>query len=170
MLETNNWFVVYTRPRWEKKVSALLTEKGIENYCPLTKVTRQWSDRKKTIEEPLFKGYVFVFVSEKMKWSVRDVSGVLNYVHWLGKPAIVQESEIESIRKFLKEFNEVQVESIPEVNSNVVVRQGVMMNYKGVVLEVLNKRVRVLINSLGLMITATFDIVDIEEIKTNSNL
>lgn len=143
----------------------MLTEKGFENYCPLNKVVRQWSDRKKTIEEPLFKGYVFVHVSEKMKWQVKDVPGVLNYVYWLGKPAIVQPSEIESIKKFLKEFNDVQVESVPQVNSNVVVTQGVMMNYKGIVLEVLHKRVRVLINSLGIMITATFDMADIEEIK-----
>src|SRR5690606_24955857 len=101
----------------------------------------------------------------KIKWQVKDVPGVLNYVYWLGKPAIVQPSEIESIKKFLKEFNDVQVESVPQVNSNVVVTQGVMMNYKGIVLEVLHKRVRVLINSVVITITASFDMAEIEEIK-----
>ncbi|HMJ47328.1 MAG TPA: transcription termination/antitermination NusG family protein, partial [Ferruginibacter sp.] len=53
------WYVVYTRPRWEKKVAATLDERGVENYCPLNRVNRQWSDRKKVVLEPLFKGYVF---------------------------------------------------------------------------------------------------------------
>jgi transcription antitermination factor NusG len=57
---TPKWYAVYTRPRWEKKVAALLLHKGIESYCPLNKVRRRWSDRTKTIEEPLFKSYVFV--------------------------------------------------------------------------------------------------------------
>jgi hypothetical protein len=49
-----NWFAVYTKPRWEKKVAKILTTKGIENYCPLNKVQRQWSDRKKTILDHFF--------------------------------------------------------------------------------------------------------------------
>jgi hypothetical protein len=48
------WYAVYTRPRWEKKVAEILTDKKIENYCPLNKVVRQWSDRKKIVHEPLF--------------------------------------------------------------------------------------------------------------------
>ena len=65
------WFVVYTIPRWEKKVALLLQQKGIEHYCPLNKVTRQWSDRRKIVVEPLFKGYVFVKVSEALKWEIK---------------------------------------------------------------------------------------------------
>ena len=57
-----HWFAVYTKPRWEKKVSGILDDNGIENYCPLNKVVKQWSDRKKVILEPLFKSYVFVRV------------------------------------------------------------------------------------------------------------
>jgi transcription antitermination factor NusG len=58
------WYAIYTRPRWEKKVNFLLQGKGIESYCPLNKVRRKWSDRIKTIEEPLFKSYVFVKIDE----------------------------------------------------------------------------------------------------------
>jgi len=91
---TKKWLVVYTKPRWEKKVNTSLVKKGIEAYCPLNKVRRKWSDRMKTIEEPLFKSYVFVKVEDAGMTEVRFVDGVLNYVYWNGKPAIVREEEI----------------------------------------------------------------------------
>jgi transcription antitermination factor NusG len=72
------WYALYTKPRWEKKVYKGLSQKGIESYCPLNKVKRKWSDRIKTIEEPLFKSYVFVKVAELEKTDVRFVDGVLN--------------------------------------------------------------------------------------------
>ena len=59
------WYVVYTKPNWEKKVAELLEKKGIEQYCPLNKVQKQWHDRKKTVWEPLFKSYVFVRTDEQ---------------------------------------------------------------------------------------------------------
>ncbi len=59
-MSSKHWYAIYTKPRWEKKVHHLLSEKGLEAYCPLNKVTRKWSDRMKTVEEPLFKSYVFV--------------------------------------------------------------------------------------------------------------
>ena len=71
MNENNKyWYAVYTRPRWEKKVASLLDDKDIVHYCPLNKVTRQWSDRKKVVMEPLFKGYIFVQVTEEKKWEL----------------------------------------------------------------------------------------------------
>ena len=101
-METNeSWYVVYTRPRGEKKIAAILSEKGIENYCPLNRVNRQWSDRKKVILEPLFKGYVFIKVSEARKWEIKSVDGIVNYVYWQGKPAKVRDEEIDKIKKFL---------------------------------------------------------------------
>src|ERR1700759_2085013 len=62
--QAKNWYVVYTKPRWEKKVAKQLEQKKIEHYCPLNKVQRQWSDRKKIILEPLFSCYVFVCLDE----------------------------------------------------------------------------------------------------------
>ena len=101
---------MYTRPRWEKKVATLLLAAGIENYCPINKVTRQWSDRKKVVHEPVFKGYVFVKVEETKKWDVKKIPGILNFVYWLGKPAKIREEEIDTIRRFLNEFSDVAVE------------------------------------------------------------
>ena len=120
--------MVYTIPRWEKKVALLLLAKGIDHYCPLNKVTKQWSDRRKIVIEPLFKGYVFVRVKELEKWEIKNVEGILNYVYWQGKPAVVKDKEIDTIKKFLQEFTDVQVIN-PQlaVNNKVLIRQGVLM-------------------------------------------
>ena len=159
------WYAVYTKPRWEKKVAALLLEAGIENYCPINKVTRQWSDRKKIVLEPVFKGYVFVKVEEAKKWAVRSISGVLNFVYWLGKPAVIRDEEIDVIRKFLNEFNDVQVESKGlVVNSEVRIKQGVLMNYHGIIVEVIGSRAVVKIDNLDLQLSAHFDKKNLEVI------
>ena len=83
------WYAIYTRPRWEKKVNHLLLQKGVESYCPLNKVRRKWSDRIKIIEEPLFKSYVFVKVAESDRTEIRMTDGVINFVYWNGKPAVM---------------------------------------------------------------------------------
>jgi len=157
------WYAVYTRPRWEKKVASMLQEKGIENYCPINKVTRQWSDRKKVVHEPVFKGYVFVKLEEDKKWQVKEVNGILNFVYFLGKPAKIRDEEIDTIRRFLNEFNDVQVESKGlVVNSEVRIKQGVMMNYHGVVVEVLGNRAVVKIDTLDIQLSAHFDKKNLE--------
>lgn len=159
------WYVVYTKPRWEKKVAANLTEKSIENYCPLNKVTRQWSDRRKIVLEPLFKGYVFVRVEEKDQLSVRQVEGVVNYVHWMGKPGLVKATEIETIRKFMNEFKNVEVLSAGiETDDTVMIKQGLFMNYKGIVLEVLGNKARVMISSMGVQLRALFEARNLQKL------
>jgi transcription antitermination factor NusG len=157
------WYAVYTKPRWEKKVAALLLEAGIENYCPINKVTRQWSDRKKVVLEPVFKGYVFVRLEESKKWDIKKIPGILNFVYWLGKPARIRNEEIDVIKKFLNEFNDVQVEAKGfVVNSEVRIKQGVLMNYKGIVIEVLGNRAVVQIDNLDLQLSAHFDKKNLE--------
>ena len=160
------WYAVYTRPRWEKKVAGLLHDKGIEHYCPLNKVTRQWSDRKKVVMEPLFKGYVFVQVAEDKKWELMNINGIVNYVYWLGKPAKIRESEIATIRKFLNEFSEVEViEGTLPVNATVRIKQGVLMNYHGILLELQGNKAKVKIESMGLQLSAFFDRKNLEVVR-----
>ena len=158
------WYAVYTKPRWEKKVAKLLDERGIENYCPLNKIVKQWSDRKKVVMEPLFKSYVFVKVIEKDKWELKKINGILNFVFWLGKPAVIKEEEIITIKKFLSEFSEVNVEGLDtlKVNASVRIKQGIMMNYHGILVEVLGKKARVRIESMGIQLEAQFDKKNLE--------
>lgn len=165
MSENNlHWFAVYTKPRWEKKVSQLLDDKGIENYCPLNKVIKQWSDRKKMVLEPIFKSYVFVRVADDDKWDLKKINGIINFVYWLGKPARVKDEDIFTIRKFLNEFTDVQVdEQQPlQVNSKVRIRQGVLMNYHGILVEISGSRAKVKIESMGLQLSAQFDKKNLE--------
>lgn len=160
-----NWYVVYTRPRWEKKVAAKLDNLGIPHYCPLNKVKKQWSDRKKIVFEPLFKGYVFVQVSEAEKWSIKTVDGIVNFVYWLGKPAIVREEDIITIRKFLQEFEDVEVTDTKlAINHPVIIKQGVFMNYKGIIIELNGSKAKVKINSIGLELSAVFDKKNLEPV------
>jgi transcription antitermination factor NusG len=160
-----NWYAVYTLPRWEKKIVRKLEEKGIEVYCPLNRVVRQWSDRKKNVQEPLFKGYVFVRVEEMEKWNVKDIHGILNYVYWNGKPGVIREEEIETIKRFLNQFTDVQVEEYKlDLNSRVKVRSGILMDYEGTIIEVSGNRASVRIESMGIQLSAVFEKKNLEPI------
>ncbi len=155
---TRKWLAVYTRPRWEKKVDQLLREKGTESYCPLNKVRRKWSDRIKLVEEPLFKSYVFVKISEEERTAIRMTTGVINFVYWDGKPAVIREKEIQQIRKFLDEYENVELEaSHLKVDQRVKIAAGPFMDQEGKVLAVRKKKVKVAIDSLGYILVAYID-------------
>ena len=78
---SKSWYALYVKSRHEKSVHAELQQKGIESSLPLTIVTRQWSDRKKKVEVPLFRGYVFVKIDIKNeKFPVLTTSGVVKFV------------------------------------------------------------------------------------------
>lgn len=157
-MEKKRWHAIYTRPRWEKKVHSLLKEKGFDSYCPINRVQRKWSDRIKTIEEPLFKSYVFVKISEAEKSSVRMVSGVVNFVYWLGKPALIRDREIENIKKFLSEYKVLEVKPVSiAVNSKVKIDQGLFMDKEATVIKVMKKRVELRIDSIGYTLIASLD-------------
>jgi len=150
-----NWYAVYTKPRWEKKTYNLFLEKGIESYCPLNKVKKKWSDRIKLVEEPLFKSYVFVKLTEEEKTSVRYINGVVNFVYWLGKPAIIRNNEIERIRQFLNEYTNVTVEPIElQPGTKVIIKAGVMMDKEAKVVKDRRTYVEVEIESLGCKLKA----------------
>lgn len=162
------WYALYTHAKWEKKVSSILTKKKIDNYCPLNKVQRQWSDRKKIIFEPLFTCYVFVRVCEKERISVLETNGVLHYVSWQGKPAIIRDLEIEAIKNFLLEHSNVQLEKLHvDVNDKVRITHGAFMEHEGIVTEILGKNVRVALPSLGYIMTAEISKSHVEIINSS---
>ncbi len=155
---TKKWLAVYTRPRWEKKVNQLLTEKGLESYCPLNKIKRKWSDRVKIVEEPLFKSYVFVKVSDEDRSTVRMTNGAINFVYWDGKPAVIKEKEIVAIKRFLDEYENVEARpSELRINQRVRITNGTFMDQEGKVLDVRKKVARVAIDSLGYILVAYID-------------
>ena len=155
---SRKWLAIYCRPRWEKKVNQLLTEQGVESYCPLNKVRRKWSDRVKLVEEPLFKSYVFVKVNDADRSIVRMTPGVINFVYWDGKPALIKEKEINAIRQFLNEFENVEVQPINlELNQRVKITTGSLMDQEGKVIGLNRKTVKIAIDSLGYVLVAHID-------------
>lgn len=150
-----NWYVVYTKPKWEKKVAERLNEIGVVSYCPLVKKTSQWSDRKKTIQVPLFNSYVFVQVEEKERNRIFEIPGAVRYLFWLGKPAMVKDHEIEAIQNWLsapatyelsldqwKKGDKIVLESGPFVSQSAVIHE-VKQNHYILILESLGCVLRV---------------------------
>jgi transcription antitermination factor NusG len=96
--EQRQWNVVYVASRQEKKVGRLLADKGILTYVPLFRELKQWSDRKKWVETPLFRGYVFIEAGASAH-AVLSTSGIVAYLRFQGKNAVVRAKEIEIIRR-----------------------------------------------------------------------
>lgn len=169
MAETKKWFAVYTKPRWEKKVADLLVKEQIVTYCPLNRVVRQWSDRKKWVIEPLFTCYVFVCISAEEVGRVKGINGIINFVCWLGKPAVIKDEEIDIIKRFLNEYDNVNLEKA-EVNVNDVVRitNGPLMESEGSILSVGRKRVKVYLPTLGFAMVAEIEKVNLKIVKRSS--
>jgi transcription antitermination factor NusG len=166
MKPTHVWYAVYTRPRWEKKVATLLTQKRIQNYCPLNKVVKQWHDRKKVIHEPLFTSYVFVCLTQAEMVEVKKTEGVLNFVYWLGKPAVIRDEEIATIKQFLECHSEVKLDKRQiKVEDHVQIVHGPLLQKEGRVLEVHQKTIKVLLPTLGYALVAQVSLEHVELIK-----
>lgn len=164
-----NWYAVYTKPRWEKKVSEMLTGRGIINYCPLNRIDRQWSDRKKIIYEPLFTSYVFVYTSEQKHKELKESNGIINLVHWLGKPAVIRDYEIEAIRSFLSQYSNVELQR-PGINlyDKVRIVNGPLVQMEGAVVVIGNNTVKVEIPSLGCLMYATLDRSSVQVLRKDA--
>ena len=149
------WYAIYTRPRWGKKVNLLLKERGVESYCPLNKVKRKWSDRLKIVEDPLFKSYVLVKIDDGEKTIVRMTNGVMNFVYWNKKPATIKEREIQTIKRFLDEHENIHLYPKElKLNERVRITSGSLMDQEGRIMDVRHKIVKVAIDSLGYVLVA----------------
>lgn len=156
---TKKWYAIYTKPRWEKKIDSVLIRKGIESWCPLQKVERQWSDRKKIIEEPLFKSYVFVRIDDTERSKVLMTDGALNFVYYLGKPAVIKDEEVENIKLYLAEKDaKITIISDESFSSGdlVKVNYGVFMDQEGTVVRGGRKKVYVQLQGLGQVMIVEF--------------
>ena len=160
------WYAVYTKPRWEKKVAALLSEKKVDNYCPLNRVLRQWKDRKKIVLEPLFHSYVFVYIDQKEREAVWQTPGVVNFVCEEGRPAVVRDEDIDTIKRFLIEHENVSVAKAEiKVNDVIRINYGPFQFMEGNVYEIRKSTVKVLLPSLGFELIAEIKKEHIEVIS-----
>ena len=161
------WHVIYTKSKWEKKVDSLLMQRGFESWCPVQKKERQWSDRKKIIEEPLFRSYVFVKATKEERNQILSVNGVVNFLYFEKKPAIIRDKEIQTIKKYLGEsYQRIQVVDMTNIppQTRVAINNGLFMGQKGEVIKSGKKNVFVRLESINMMMIVEFKVEEISVI------
>lgn len=153
-----NWYAVYTKPQCEKRVVALLTKKKIESFCPLNCVETQNLRRHKLVFEPLFRSYVFVFVSEAETEQLKKIDGVVNLLFWLGKPAIIKDNEIAAIKEFNNNHRNIILEKTL-VNINDIARNlnTSSLAIEGKLVTVKNKTIKINLPTLGYTMIAKIE-------------
>ncbi|TCD47504.1 UpxY family transcription antiterminator [Chlorobium sp. N1] len=132
-----HWYAVYVRSRYEKKVHQWLEEKELTAFLPLMETVRQWSDRKKKVQEPLFRGYVFVCIDmRKEHVKVLDTEGVVRFVGIGRVPSVVGERDIEWLKTLVHEPDALHrtVDSMP-AGRKVRVLAGPFRGMEGVVVK-----------------------------------
>jgi transcription elongation factor/antiterminator RfaH len=130
-----NWYVLYTRPKYEKKISEEISRLNYENYLPLRTVFRKWSDRVKKIQEPLFPNYIFVRLPINEKHWILSVDGAVRLITFDGKPVPVRDTEIDRIKKIEVMGQDVALETVHRVGEKVRVTKGVFTGYEGELLR-----------------------------------
>lgn len=148
-----NWYVLYTKSRYEKAIAEKLALSGIEVYCPLLKTKRKWSDRWKWVEEPLFRSYCFVYLDEIDREKVFSVPGVVRYLYYCGKPAIVRKEEIEVLKNWLNEYSHESIEATGyHAKDKVLLKSGALMDHTAEVLSSSGNYIILFLDSLGVQI------------------
>lgn len=147
------WFVIYTKPRQEKKVTEQLLAIGIDAFCPTITTIKQWSDRKKKVTVPLINSYVFVQLEEANRLNVFEAPGVVRFVHWLKKPAIVRENEIVTLKELTKKtVCNVTIDHLT-IGDEFLIPSGVFKDKKGVIQETRGKALKLKLDELGIVVT-----------------
>ena len=165
-MSEKNWYAIYTRSRSEKKVAELLVEKGINSYLPLVKTMRQWSDRKKKVEVPLIRSYVFVNISRKEYDEVLQTQGVVAYVTFEGKAAKIPDQQIEAVRIALEGRLEISAYKDDfKRGEKVKIVSGPMKGFEGEYVGIAKKRNFIIrLSSIGYSLKVELDAAEVEKI------
>ena len=144
---------MYTRPQQELKVAEQLTAMGIINYCPTITLVKQYSDRKKKVTKPLLSSYVMVQLEQNQREKVFACTGIVRYLFFLGKPAVVPASEINLMQDHLNGvYNDIKVTTL-SVGDSHTITEGPFSGVSGRVVETDNTKVKLELASLGMRIT-----------------
>ncbi|CAN5482623.1 UpxY family transcription antiterminator [soil metagenome] len=133
-MSDSEWYILYTMPKLERKVYTNLTKDGLEAFLPFCNVMRQWSDRKKTVQVPLFPNYIFVKLQEKQRNIVFYINGVVRYICTEGHPCKVSQSVIDSIKIGMSSNPEISSEPFV-IGQHVKVCSGPLSGLVGVLVE-----------------------------------
>ncbi len=146
------WYVIYTKPRAEKKVFDRLLDVGVETYLPLYTTIRKWSDRKKKVEVPLFNSYIFVKILAKDYLKVLEVVGVVRFIYYVQKLAVVRQKEIDAIKRFLNKTEGLKIKV--EKGDRVEIATGPMEGVYGKVIRIGKNKLVLQIEQLNMSLVA----------------
>ena len=147
------WFVLYTKPQFEIKVAEALQKIGVRAYCPVYTQLKQYSDRKKKVIKPLLRSYVLVKIEDKDRDQVFQIPGVVRYVFWLGKPAIVREDEIVLMENNLSGIYESISVSTLEKGAAYTIPEGPFKGLSGKLVHLDHNKMQLELPSLGMLVT-----------------
>lgn len=152
------WYVFYTKSRHEKKVYERLTEDGFEVYLPLWKRMKQWSQRMKQVEEPVFKSYIFIRTMEKHIYEILGDPSIVKIIRFQGQPATISEKHLELIQKFIANNIEVNLTSEFKVGQQVKINGGAFIGLNGVIHEIRGKKhFQVVLEGSNLILTMDYN-------------
>lgn len=129
------WYVFYTYPKFERKVHEYLQEDCYESFLPLHWVVRQWSDRKKRIQVPLFPGYIFVNVEREKIHEVLKTPKIIRCITFNRMPAYLKQGDVDSIMQIIENEYPFEVDSSLKVGDSVVITKGALTGMEGVLVE-----------------------------------
>lgn len=167
MIDKNyKWYPIYTRSRAEKKTQIALEKKNIITYLPLKKVEKQWSDRKKIIEEPLLKSYLFVYISSKEYTEVLLTYGVSRFIYFSGLITSIPDKQIEDLKLLLAVGVDLDVNDFEVApGEKVLIKAG---PFKGILAELVslrgNKKIILRLQNLGYTIDINTSLAYIEQL------
>lgn len=152
------WYVVYTKPKWEKRASEQLQQLGINCYCPMIKKIVQRSDRKVKVEVPLFNHYIFVKLPEKDRNMIFMSPGVVRYLFWLGRHAIVKDKEIDTIKEWLATGDSASEISVMQyqVGQKIKLHSGPFCEQTAVVKDITKTHYVLILESLGYVLKVKY--------------
>ena len=157
--EKIEWYALYTKPRHEKFVESEFIKKGIEAFTPKVTLRRNWSDRVKKVEEPIFKGYCFARFPLKEKAKIVREPGVMNIVNFNKNYVAINESVINSLKIMVE--NELKIDPCPYISRGdfVEIKKGPFKGLEGYVLEKRNKNTTLVvsIDAIGALVKCTID-------------
>ncbi len=172
ILEKQNyhWYAIYTRANGEKKLLDNLLEKNIECYLPTRKVLKVWSDRKKWVEEPLFRCYIFVKVSYKEFFNVLNTPGAVCYISFGGRAQSIPESQISNIKNFLYQCDHEVTLTYERIQKGAIVEvlNGSLKGIKGEVAYIYGQmRLLIRIDSMNCCLYANISRDEVKLIEEN---
>lgn len=156
--EATLWYAVQTKSSREKYVAEILRGKGYEEFVPLYRSRRRWSDRFKEIELPLFPGYVFCKFNPGRRLPILTTPGVLLIIGHGRMPEPVEEEEIEALRAVVQSRLQAQPWPYLQVGQRVRIEGSSLSGMEGILLEQKNScRIVVSVNLLQRSVAVEVD-------------